>query len=257
MQEPFDLLKGQDWGGIRPVFLEETSSTNEYAKANIARLPHGSAVLTRRQTAGKGRLGRGWIQLGGVAVTVVVVPPRPDLLPLLPIAAAAAVQGVLEPFVPGRVKIKWPNDIICSGSKICGILCESVPTENGRAAVCGMGMNLWQPPEAFREAGLPYAGSLYSITGERVPLWVLPAMLNAFLEEAEALAEGGIAPLLERYRRACANLGRRVTARSGDGEIAGVACGIGEDGSLLIETEGGVRPVYAGEVTLSGFYGAS
>ena len=151
--------------GINPLIrLEETGSTNAWAKAHLDAFGPVGAVYTTSQTAGRGRRGHSWTNAAGQALYYTAVLQLPLADPAaLPLYASLAVAGALRDRYGARCQIKWPNDLLLNGKKIVGILCESVcaPTPGGpRAVLCGIGINLAQPAEYFAAAGLPHATSL-------------------------------------------------------------------------------------------------
>ena len=157
--------------GRRAIYLEETDSTNRYLKEAGESLPHGTLCYTGRRTSGRGRLGRDWTAPDGAALAMsVLLRGAADAdwsgLPLVcGIAVAAALDRLAGERAGMPFRIKWPNDIICAGRKMCGILCESSQGETGRFAVAGIGVNLTQTEADFRGEGLPHAGSVRMLTG--------------------------------------------------------------------------------------------
>lgn len=249
--------------GRRAIYLEETDSTNRYLKEAGESLPHGTLCYTGRQTSGRGRLGRDWTAPDGAALAMsVLLRGAADAdwsgLPLVcGIAVAAALDRLAGERAGMLFRIKWPNDIICAGRKMCGILCESSQGETGRFAVAGIGVNLTQTEADFRGAGLPHAGSVRMLTGISLSLGETAA---AILNELEALwdlyAREGFASLRGPYEERCITLGREVRLLSPDGGFlaAGRAAGLAEDGGLIVDTAAG-RSIYrSGEVSVRGVY---
>jgi BirA family transcriptional regulator, biotin operon repressor / biotin---[acetyl-CoA-carboxylase] ligase len=144
--------------------FSSVSSTNDQAASLPDDPAHGGMViLADAQTAGRGQYGRTWSAPSGssVLMSVLVFPPpelrRPAIMTAW--AAVAVAETILE--LTGRqAKIKWPNDLLLQGRKVCGILIEQ-----GRGTVAGIGLNLNQTGENFARAGLPLAGSLGMATG--------------------------------------------------------------------------------------------
>ena len=134
------------------LLFEELDSTNAWCKRRLSEggAPEGLAAAARCQTAGRGRLGRSWESRkgDGLYVSFVTLPLPGELLPLVPIAAGLSAAEAAEAETGLRVGIKWPNDLIVSGRKLSGILCEGAA---GRA-VCGIGVNLLQDAAFFSAA---------------------------------------------------------------------------------------------------------
>ena len=240
------------------LYLPAVDSTNRWAKAHLAEFDAVGAVWTMSQTAGRGRLGRAWANAAGRALYYTAVLRRPLADPAaLPLYASLALSRVLGARYGIAARVKWPNDLLLGGKKIAGILCESVADGRGRAILCGIGVNLAQETAMFEAAGLPHATSL-ALQGVQVsPQDDAPALAEALTGKfgpaaMEEFAARGFAACRDAYRRACLNLGRRVTFEGG----AGTAIDIDPEGRLVVETEAGLTRVFTGEVSVGGIYGA-
>ena len=213
-------------------------------------------MYTTHQTAGRGRLGRDWLDAPhkGLYYTAVI---KTDLVQpaTLPLFASLAVCDALRERYHIDCQIKWPNDLLLSGKKIVGILCEVGP--DGHSIVVGIGINLAQPQEYFDAAGLPHGTSLalqgVSVDMDTDPEWLAQYMTDFGFDRALYTYESeGFAPYRERYKACCINLGRRVTYDGG----AGIATDVDADGRLIVHDESGDTRVFTGEVSVKGIYGA-
>lgn len=232
------------------ITLEETDSTNNYLKAHRAELSHGTAVIALRQTAGKGRMGRVWQSSEGLLPFSVLLknPRQPQTVTL---CAAVAVCSALQRLLPddASLGIKWPNDIILRGKKLCGILCESVSFGECIDVICGIGINLTQSEEYFRQAGLPYAASLRMLTG------IVPDREPLVRDIAELLlryCEAGFSSVFEEYRSRCVTIGRQVRLIENGSERVAFAEDIAENGFLVCRDDSGRFEVSSGEVSVRG-----
>lgn len=152
------------WLTPRLTCLAQVDSTNNWAKTHLAELSHLDAVYALSQTAGKGRLGRSWENAGEEALYYTIVCKTPLADPAsLPLLASLAVAGALQKLLGLNCQIKWPNDLLAGGKKLCGILCESTPG----GIVCGIGVNLRQSEDFFAAHGLPYATSAAAALAEQ------------------------------------------------------------------------------------------
>ena len=238
------------------IYLPEVDSTNLWAKHNLDKFGPIGAVYTTHQTAGRGRLGRSWLDAPhkGLYYTAVI---RTDLVQpaTLPLFASLAVCDALRERYRIDCQIKWPNDLLLNGKKIVGILCEVGP--DGHSIVVGIGINLAQPQEYFDAAGLPHGTSL-ALQGVPVdmdtdPEWLAQYMTDFGFDRALYTYEAeGFAPYRERYKALCVNLGRRVTYDGG----AGTAVDVDDEGRLIVRDETGDTRVFTGEVSVKGIYGA-
>ena len=237
-------------------YLTECGSTNAYVKEHFEEFGPVGAVYTTNQTAGRGRLGRTWVNAEGRALYYTVAIREPLAQPAtLPLLASLAVRDQLKLRYGVDCQIKWPNDLLLNGKKIVGILCEGAP--DGHSIVVGIGINLAQPQSYFDAAGLPHGTSL-ALQGVPVdtaadPEWLAQYLTDFGFDRALYTYEAeGFAPYRERYKALCVNLGRRVTYDGG----AGVATDVDTDGRLIVHDERGDTRVFTGEVSVKGIYGA-
>lgn len=241
------------------VYLEEVDSTNTWAKAHPDQFGPVGAVYTTCQTAGRGRLGRQWVNAGGRALyyTAVLNTPLADTA-ALPLYASLAVARALHRQYGVDCRIKWPNDLLLNGKKIVGILCETVIRDHQVTALAGIGINLAQDRAYFTAAGLPHGSSL-ALEGADVHLpedaHALARALTAFGFDRElyAFEREGFAACRAEYKALCVNLGRHVEFDGG----TGTAVDIDEQGRLVVkDDQGGDVHVFTGEVSVRGIYGA-
>ena len=224
--------------GSPRVHHRVTDSTNQRAKelAN-AGAPHGTVVTAGEQTAGRGRQGRTWVAPPGSAVLMsVVVRELDESTPLLPLATAVAVCEAAESVAPVRCEIKWPNDVWVERRKLCGILVEGRPAAGW--AVVGLGVNVAtrEFPADLVATSLALCGGTASV---REAEDAVLAMLERWLSSPPA-------EVLAAWRERDALLGSNIGWDGGEG----VAAGIDEGGSLLVDTEAGRVALGAGEVHL-------
>ena len=242
----FSALESENLGR-RFLIFDELDSTNAFIRRIASDWEaRGLAVAALRQSEGRGRLGRSWESGGKGLYFSFAVFTAAENLPKLPLAAAAAAADALEKLgVPGA-GIKWPNDIILSGKKIAGILCQAW----GDRACVGVGVNIAQDAEIFAQAGLEHASSL-ALLGFDIDMWTLAAgIVSAADRRIAQIENGGYEELLSDYRRRCVSIGRDVTAIKADRTLSGRAVDIDGEGRLVIETSCGRIAVDSGEVKL-------
>ena len=258
------FLGETDRVGRTLVCLEEVDSTNLYAKQLAAEgAADGTVVVADRQTAGRGRLGRSFQSPGGRGIYLTAL-LRPNLPPerLSPVTAMAgvAVCRAVERICGVSPGLKWPNDPVLEGKKLCGILTElSLEGETGRVQdlVLGIGINVSQRPEDFTPEVREMATSLAQALGRPMSR---PALAAEVIREVDqlyaALAAGELEPYLAEYRRRCVNLGRTVRLLGPGGGETAEALDIDADFGLVVRTaDGTVRSVRSGEVSVRGLYG--
>ena len=237
--------------------LETVDSTNNYLKNRAAAgAPHGTVAIAECQTGGRGRLGRRFDSVPGAGVYLsVLLRPAcpPQALMTLTAQAAVATRRAIRTVTGAETGIKWVNDLVLNGRKLCGILTElSIEAESGLVsyAVVGVGVNCNRAVADFPPELRDTVGSLRSETGTRVDRNALAA---AMIRELSAL------PALdwrEEYRSACVNLGREVQILApGRPPRTGKALDVGPDAELIVQTETGTEAVQSGEVSVRGMYG--
>lgn len=251
---------------VRPIHcFDEIDSTNTYLKKlAMTGGAHGTAAVADRQTAGRGRMNREFQSAEGKGIYLSVL-MRPELQPekLLCITALAGV-GVcraVERVTGLSPLLKWPNDPVINGRKLCGILTEmALEGETGRLQylVLGIGLNVAQTVEDFTPDVAAMATSVNEAAGRPVSRAQLTA---AILEEVDALYEAlcreDTAAYLEEYRERCVNLGKTVQLIRPDGRRDTVTAeAVDEEFSLVVRHgDGRQETVRTGEVSVRGMYG--
>lgn len=235
---------------INYIRIDEVDSTNNYLKANRSQLPDGSLVIAGLQTAGKGRRGHDWLADRGMLPFSFLLknPLHPDNVTL---CAAVAVAKTLASWVPGEeFGIKWPNDIILRGHKVCGILCESVCFGSSIDIVCGIGVNLSQKPEFFEKAGIPHGGSIEMLTGQTIA--ERNALAGEICSKLYAYTREGFPAISEEYVSRCMTVGKKIRIIENGNEREAFAEGIAPNGFLICSDESGRFEVNSGEVSVRG-----
>lgn len=234
--------------------FDTIESTNTEALNQAKRgADEGLCVVSKRQTAGRGRLGRTWIspENAGLYLSIVLYPKiEMRFLPLLTFAAAIAVFETLRELFALNADIKWANDVHLNEKKICGILAETTETQKGLAVILGIGVNLRSP--IFPPELLETATSIEQATAETPdPERVLQTLLRQFSLFYEILQkdDGAQEICREWTSRSSYAFGKEVKAVLENETIFGKTCGIEENGALRIETESGeIRIIQAGDV---------
>lgn len=230
--------------------VASTGSTNaDLADAARAMAEAGTVLLAGEQTAGRGRRGRHWVSPPGasVSMSVLLQPTQPvDRWGWLSLLAGLAVADALEGLAPepGRVELKWPNDVLVGGGKVCGILSEHVVTPRGSYAVVGIGINV-----ALGREHLPVltATSLLLEGWPQDPGEVVVRVLEAFQTHYQTWEATGT--LREAYAARCASIGTPLAITvSGDHPVRGTGQGVDDTGRLLVDTGGRLQAFTVGDV---------
>ena len=247
-----------NWAGKTVHFARETDSTNLWIK-RLAKegAPEGTLALAEFQSAGRGRLGRSWEVPEGTSVMMsILLRPKfePQYAPTLTLVMGMAVAKAVKK-LGFDVSIKWPNDVVVSHKKICGILTE-MGVRDGKIdyAVIGVGINV--NIREFPDEMADKATSLYLESGRKFDRSQIPGLvMEAFEEYYEKFAATcDLSGLKEKYESILANYNQPVRVLAKE-PYEGVARGITDGGELLVEkTDGTIVAVSAGEVSVRGLY---
>lgn len=250
------LRGGQTVLGYRIYRYDRVSSTNEIAK-EIARKTDEAkiVVLAETQTRGRGRFGRQWISpKGGLWFSIIL---RTEMSPMeamkLTFITSLAVAETVHEMFDLRAEVKWPNDVLVSGKKICGILTETIVKDNMvEFAVIGVGINVNIDMKSFPPNLWETATSLKHELGYDVERKALMASLLQNLEaHYSRLRNGQWDVLLQEWKGLATFLHKQVEVVSFDERYIGEAWDIEESGALLVRLQNGtLKEIVAGEVTI-------
>lgn len=228
--------------------MPESASTNAdlvRAAARREALPW-SVLVAEHQSAGRGRLGRTWSSIPGAGLTFSALVPTPDRPGWVPLLTGLALAEAIQTLYAVRAGLKWPNDLLWSGRKVAGILCELTAA----GIVIGIGLNVDQGEE---ELPVPTAGSLRQLAGGHPPGLSRERILVQVLTRlGERLADWERDPdeVRTAYRRWCRTLGREVRIELGQrGQERGRALDVDDDGRLVVDLGDRTEVWSAGDVT--------
>ena len=247
------------------IRVATTTSTMDDAAALIReRSPsgaHGCVVVADRQTRGRGRHGRRWLAAReGDLLASFVMHMRSSLLGKVPMLGGLAAGLAVDELASVSSVIKWPNDVLVGGKKVCGVIAESMSQGNGTAAVLGVGMNLAFDPTQAADLRSP-AANLNAFTEGLITRDAALEVLSRHVAVLyETVDRGDSGQLFECWRRRLETLGQRVTVSmnvgagaGGDGALDGIAEDVDASGRLLIRRDdGALEAVSAGDVTVVG-----
>lgn len=236
-------------------------STNEEAKrAFVKGCADRSLFVADQQTAGKGRRGRTWVSPKGedVFFSFLLKPVLPaECASMLTLIAALAGAATIEKHTGEACQIKWPNDLVIHGRKVCGILTEmSADMDSVHYIVPGIGFNLNRTD--FDDSIKDMASSIFVETGKKVDraAFVADYAMDFMKRYDIFLKEQNLASFVEEYNNHLINVNREVKLIQKNQEIIRTALGINEWGELLVQDETGkVENIFSGEVSVRGLYG--
>ncbi len=232
-----------------PVFVEEVTSTNTEAKLLYPELNKEFLCVAPRQSSGKGRLDRVFVSgLGGVYMTLCYKPKKMFVTDSLKIVlmTGLAVAKVLKKYTDD-VAIKWPNDVFVNGKKICGILLESVVTENVTEAIfLGIGVNITNEiPDELKS-------KVTSLKLENIPTLPRDVYISEILQLLYQMFEDyqkfGFAPFLNDYCDLSMSINHNVVVNVNGNKKCGVGVGLSEEGYLLLENNGEIEKIILGDI---------
>lgn len=226
--------------------FDSVDSTNLLSKAWAREgAPSFAAVLADKQTAGRGRLGRSFYSPAGGLYMSLILPPQQAPGRLTTLAAVAVRHAVLAQ-AGHALHIKWVNDLLLQGRKVCGILVEGLADAQGLThAVLGIGLNTFDA--AFPEELRHTAGMLQVEDKERLAASIINHLRAGLEHMPQHMAE---------YRAHCVTLGRQVVFQYEGAPRQGMARDVDDDGALLVDTPQGPLRLFAGEVSVRGLDGA-
>lgn len=240
------------YNGYEITEFDELDSTNTYLTGLAKKsAPHGTTIIARRQTAGRGRQGRSFFSPETTGLYLSTVYRKgisvENALMLTP-AVAVAVSKALESVSGQKMGIKWVNDIFSCGKKVCGILVESKLDFSSNCleyAVIGIGINLFEPEGGFPEDIKNTAGALFPHFSEEIRLKTILALLDSLKEILDSLPDCGF---MEDYRKRSILIGHRVDVFRSNEVYNAEVIGIDDSARLIVKSERGEERIDSGEV---------
>ena len=254
-------LSGHPWQTLGTAVPSVDSTNNACKRLAAEGAPDGTAILTGCQTAGRGRRGRTFVSPPGGLYFSVILRPHAKPEALMHLTAMVAVAAARAVFAVSGVypDIKWTNDLVLGGKKLCGILTElELEAETGEpsAVIAGIGINVGQTDGDFGPALSRVATSLEQELGSPVRRADLAVCLLRALDDMYAAFPAAKADYLAEYRARCVTTGHEVYLVRGEERLPAFAESVDEDFALLCRMpDGSRRRVTAGEVSVRGLMG--
>ncbi|WP_457569997.1 biotin--[acetyl-CoA-carboxylase] ligase [Desulfurobacterium sp.] len=229
---------------IKIISLETVDSTNEYLKRENHKPI--TVVTANHQTGGKGRRGKRWISPPGKGLYISFLFKKPELLSniqIISLSTAVAVAKTLNVLKEGFT-IKWPNDILFDGKKLCGIL----PELSGNRLIVGIGINLFHSKEELK--GTEYPATSLKISGikfekDKLTLNLIESVINYFERTVNGEFE------IEEFEKlSVIKPGSRITVKRNSGLETVTALGIDREGYLIVEKDGKVERLFSAEISV-------
>jgi len=235
--------------GKEIFYFPELKSTNIIAKEKALHraegINEGTLIITERQSAGKGRLGREWFSpAGGIWLSIILYPQLPPFsISRITLMTAVAVVKAIKMCTQIEPQIKWPNDILINEKKVCGILTEMIAElDIINWVVVGIGINVNVDHQKFPEDIQANTISLKEVSGKEV---LRVKLAQTFLQEFEKyydkLRRKEFSSILKEWKLYSHTLGRKIRVDMGERIITGEAVDINEEGALVLKKEDGER----------------
>jgi len=251
---PAECVIGREY-----VYLDEVESTNTLARSKAGSMPDGSVIIADRQISGRGRMGRHWDSAGGKGIWMsVILKPAirtAEAMVMTHMAGAAVCDALCR--CGFQALIKWPNDIVMNGRKVCGILAmlEGEP-DMLHHVIIGIGVNVSHAEEDFPQELLDKATSLRIEAKQPVDRnMILENIIERLDFYYKCLERRDTGVIMDFCRQKSATLGREVRIIEPDGELRGKAVALTDKGGLVIEDDQGrATEIISGEVSVRGIY---
>lgn len=238
---------------MKKIHLEEVNSTNTYAKENIEKFDDKTIIYTDRQTAGRGRFTRKWVDLGSrnLYMTIILHPGEKFNENFSNLTQYLSVKTckVLEEYGV-KPQIKWPNDNLVNNKKISGILSEAV-FRSGKllGIVLGIGVNLNANLEDVKAIPDRIATSLNLETNKEINRdEFLDKLAKAFFEDYDDFLRNGFKQIKEEYKNYLVLLGEKITLQHLSQKVTGIFSSINDDGTITLLTEKGEEIFSIGDI---------
>ena len=233
--------------------FESLDSTNKEVLRQAAQgAQEGLTIVAEQQTHGKGRLGRTWETVDHALAMSVLLRPQIDAATVsqLSLVSAVAAHEALALFVP-QTRIKWPNDLLIDGKKVCGILTEMQQGQHGLAVVVGLGINVSEPKAGWAKDMRTPPTSLNTYSSHNIHKDdVLQAILESLNTWYNTFIQHGFTPILKAWEKAHIANGQMVSVHNGKTYIQGIALGLAKDGALRLLVNGEEQRIIAGDVSI-------
>lgn len=250
-----------DWVAKEVLYFDTIDSTNTKAQELAEKgYPSGTLVVADKQESGKGRRGRSWVSPSGTGIFMTLM-IKPDINPnnasMLTLVAALAVAKAITSVTGEEAMIKWPNDIVVNGKKVCGILTEmNAQFDYINHIVVGIGINVHN--ESFPEEISQMASSLMiEAGGKRFHRAQIIAETMSYFEQYydTFLKTQDLSALVREYDELLVNRNKSVRVLDPKEPFDGKAMGITPKGELIVDTWESRKLVSSGEVSVRGIYG--
>ncbi len=244
--------------GKRAYYFDTIDSTQNFA-SSIAKNPreNGTIVVSKKQTSGKGRLGRKWISPSGGLWFSIILHPKFDvsLVTLFPLASSLALAYAIEKTLRKKPELKWPNDVTLNRKKVAGMLVDlSLASNNIENLILGVGINFKidssKLEKSIKNTGNYYGAATLVKKNENANA---NKLIQSFLVELEKICDllnqGKVKKIINEWTKRSFTIGRKANVSTSTGKISGRALRIDDDGALVISHARKTHRVLVGDVS--------
>ena len=258
---PWEITEGlkTQTVGKKVYYFDTVDSTQNYAiEISKKKNESGSVVISQRQTAGRGRMNRKWITVkGGLSMSVVLHPKfDASVSTLFPMAASLALATAIQKTMNIKPNVKWPNDVVIKGKKVAGMIVDaSIQSNLIESMVLGVGINFkvdTKHLESQLKGTKNFYGvaSLLKIDDTTNPLKIVQNFFSELEKIIVLLDQGETSKIIQRWEKISSTIGKKVSVKTNDGIITGLAKKINSDGSLNIVKNGKVQRLLVGDISI-------
>jgi len=244
--------------GKKVYYFDTIDSTQNYAvKISKKKNENGSVVISQRQTAGRGRMNRKWITVkGGLSMSIILHPKfNASVSTLFPMAASLALATAIQKTINMKPNVKWPNDVVIKGKKVAGMIVDaSIQSNLIESMILGVGIN-FKVDTKHLESQLKGTENFYGVASllkvndSTNPLEIVQNFLSELEKMIVLLDQGKASKIIQKWEKISSTIGKKVSIKTNDGMVTGLAKKINGDGSLNIIKNGKVQRLLVGDIS--------
>ena len=258
---PWEITEGlkTQTVGKKVYYFDTVDSTQNYAiEISKKKNESGSVVISQRQTAGRGRMNRKWITIkGGLSMSVVLHPKfDASVSTLFPMAASLALATAIQKTINIKPNVKWPNDVVIKGKKVAGMIVDaSIQSNLIESMVLGVGINFKVDTKHLerqlkKTENFYGVASLLKVNDSTNPLEMIQNFLSELEKIIALLDRGETNKIIQRWEKISSTIGKKVSVKTNNGTITGIAKKINSDGSLNIVKNGKIQRLLVGDISI-------
>jgi len=244
--------------GKKVYYFDTIDSTQKYAiEISKKKTENGSVVISQIQTAGRGRMNRKWITVkGGLSMSIILHPKfNASVSTLFPMAASLALATAIQKTINMKPNVKWPNDVVIKGKKVAGMIVDaSIQSNLIESMILGVGIN-FKVDTKHLESQLKGTENFYGVASllkvndSTNPLEIVQNFLSELEKMIVLLDQGKASKIIQKWEKISSTIGKKVSIKTNDGMVTGLAKKINGDGSLNIIKNGKVQRLLVGDIS--------